>query len=286
MVERPVPYLDGRQPSLRPSIVGFVDMLGFSAMSTADVDAAQSQQLLARIVTAVESARGVVREYLKTVGDFVAPEGWSVKYFSDNLVLGVPTPLDGAASPETTEFALRCTHRYQLHLALSGFFIRGGLTHGLVCLTDEIVFGPALIDSYLLESKTAIVPRIVVTEPLHRIVGLHRDAQADVSPAERRDLICRDVDGWWFVNYLDAARTNANGTEAGIDWSAVARHKESILASLSSTTRHDVLPKFGWACRYHNVFCHWHRDEAGYSDRYRIDRVDEQSTIARLSADG
>lgn len=280
MIERPTPYRDAGGPRLRPSIVGFVDMLGFSAMSTADVDAAESQRLLARIVTAVEHARGFVRDFFGNVDDAVAPEGWSVKYFSDNLVLGVPTPLDGPTSELTTSFVLRCAQRYQLQMALSGFFIRGGLTHGLVCLTDEIVFGPALIDSYLLESKTAIVPRIVLTEPLHRAVVLQQPTSADVATPELRDLICRDVDGWWFVNYLDAART-----ETGVDWQAIAQHKASILASLSSTTRHDVLPKFGWACRYHNVFCHWHRDEAGYSDRYRIDRVDEQSTIFRLSSD-
>ena len=67
------------------------------------------------------------------------------------------------------------------------------------------------------------------------------------------------------------------------DWEQIERHKASILESQSHTTRHDVLPKFGWACRYHNVFCHWHRDDPGYSDRYRIDRADEQSTINRLS---
>ena len=90
--------------------------------------------------------------------------------------------------------------------------------------------------------------------------------------------MCRDIDGWWFVNYLQAAH-EANG----INWSFIERHKQSILESLSNTTRHDVLPKFGWACRYHNVFCHWHREAAGYSDRYRIERIDEQSTICRMS---
>jgi hypothetical protein len=89
--------------------------------------------------------------------------------------------------------------------------------------------------------------------------------------------ICRDVDGWWFVNYLQAVEIDGK-----IQWEFIDRHKASILESLSHTTRHDVLPKFGWACRYHNVFCTWHRDDPGYSDQYRIDRVDEQSTIHRL----
>jgi hypothetical protein len=52
---------------------------------------------------------------------------------------------------------------------------------------------------------------------------------------------------------------------------------------MAGTTRHDVLPKFGWTCRYHNMFCHWHRNTPGYSERLRIDRVDERSTIYRLS---
>ena len=86
------------------------------------------------------------------------------------------------------------------------------------------------------------------------------------------------MDGWWFVNYLDAAQDSR-----GVQWDLIEQHKTSILESLSHTTRHDVLPKYGWACRYHNVFCHWHRDDPGYSDRYRISRVDEHSTIYRLS---
>jgi hypothetical protein len=31
---------------------------------------------------------------------------------------------------------------------------------------DEIIFGSALIECYLLESKASIVPRIVLAEPL------------------------------------------------------------------------------------------------------------------------
>jgi hypothetical protein len=109
-----------------------------------------------------------------------------------------------------------------------------------------------------------------------RLASLQPSATTPVS--EWENAICRDVDGWWFVNYLQAAVT-----PTGVDWSLIEQHKLSVLESLSKTTQHDVLPKFGWACRYHNVFCHWHRAAAGYAERYRIDRTDEQSTIYRLS---
>jgi hypothetical protein len=121
---------------------------------------------------------------------------------------------------------------------------------------------------------------VVLTEPLEQaatgVLPSAAEVPTGVADSQPDDLVCRDVDGWWFVNYLQAACR-----PTGIDWQAVARHKQSILTSLAGSRRHDVLPKYGWACRYHNVFCHWHRTDAGYTDDYRIDRQDETSTIDR-----
>lgn len=272
------PYQDETGcPRLRPSIAGFVDMLGFSSMSVSTGDAAESQRLLERITTAVDDARAIVREYLSTAGASTAHAGWAVKYFSDNLVLGCPTEPDGADLPRIAAFVIRCAQRYQLQMTKSGFFIRGALTHGLICLTDEIIFGPTLIESYSLEAKTAIVPRLLVSKALQDAVEALCRSTSNDSVDGVDELICQDVDGWWFVNYLQAAVV-----DGVVDWSSIAQHKEAILASLASTTRQEVLPKFGWACRYHNVFCHWHHADSNYRDEYRIDRIDEQSTIRRL----
>jgi len=134
---------------------------------------------------------------------------------------------------------------------------------------------------YALPTFGHLTPRIVLAEPLLPLVMKSYGASADRLEPAIEQAICRDVDGWWFVNYLDAARDSR-----GIQWDLIEQHKTSILESLSHTTRHDVLPKYGWACRYHNVFCHWHRDDSGYDDRYRISRVDEQSTIYRLNDAG
>ena len=41
-------------------------------------------------------------------------------------------------------------------------FIRGGITLGDMYVKDDIVFGPALTEAYLLEEKNAKVPRIIV----------------------------------------------------------------------------------------------------------------------------
>jgi hypothetical protein len=269
-------YLDASgQPRLRLSIAGFIDMLGFSSLSLSECELNKSQQLLDRIAAAIEDSRRFVRESMAASDIPERKQAWAVKYFSDNLVLGCSIDPDGLDSGWATAFVIRCVQRYQLRMSLNGFFIRGALTQGLLCLTDDIIFGPTLIESYHLESKTAIVPRILVTEALQKHLRIFCDRGSDTGAEE---LICRDIDGWWFVNYLQAAQS-----PQGVNWESIAQHKDSVLASLSGTTRHDVLPKFGWTCRYHNVFCHWHRNDPGYQDRYRIDRVDEQSTIDRLA---
>jgi hypothetical protein len=164
-----------------------------------------------------------------------------------------------------------------MRMALNGLFMRGALTNGPICLTDEIIFGKALLESYHLEEKVATVPRIILSDSLSSILTSETAAIMGNRATELDESICRDVDGRWFVNYLQSANTRE-----GVDWSLIERHKQSVLQALSSTTRHDVLPKFGWTCRYHNMFCHWHQGAPGYSEELRIQRDDEHSIIRRL----
>ncbi len=278
MSEGQTAYLDeSGRPRLRPSVVAFFDILGFSNVATSCATIEDSQRILDKIVAAIDDSRHFVRQSIDG-SEAALSNRWAIKFFSDNLAFGYPFKDDPNAQATTANFIIRCAQRYQLRMITNGFFLRGALTHGPICLTDEIIFGSALIECYLLESKASIVPRVVLAESLQQLVVNSYCDNHNQLEHEACEAICRDVDGLWFVNYLEAARdTN------GIRWELIERHKASILDSLSHTTRHDVLPKYGWACRYHNVFCHWHRSDPGYSDRFRIDRADEQSTIGRLS---
>lgn len=269
------PYVDAAgHPRLRPSITAFIDVLGFSQVSLAAGSLEDSQRLLERIAGAISDSRAFVRSVYADQPQAI-PAGWALKFFSDNLVLGIPLDDGGATTMQRVQFAIRCAQRYQLRMALNGFFVRGAICQGPLCLSDEIIFGSALIESYRLESKASIVPRVLLTDSLRDLLHAADGLPSHMSAADG-DEVCRDIDGWWFVNYLQAA-----AGPASLDWSLIAQHKASVLASLATVTAHEVLPKYGWTCRYHNVFCHWHRDHPGYSDDYRIDRVDERSTILR-----
>lgn len=271
-------YLDeSGRPRLRESVTGFLDVLGFSNSVLSAAEEGQSQQCLDRVATALDDSRAAVRNSIPLPPN-AESGGWAIKVFSDNLLIGNPCDQPGNTATATM-FVLRCVQHYQLQMSLGGFFVRGGLTIGPLCVTDDIIFGKALIESYQLESKSAIVPRVVLTEPVFAAAMSHIRSDAGGSSQGDRELLCRDIDGWWFVNYLHAAV----GPQ-GVDWKKVELHKASVMESLSRSARHDVLPKFGWVSRYHNIFCYWHRDDPGYSDQFRIKRVDEESAIERLSS--
>src|SRR3954453_34372 len=191
------------RPRLRDSIVAFIDILGFSEMSTTSASVEESQRILDRISAAIDDSREFVRQAI-SAGLSPADSRWVTKFFSDNLAFGYPFDADDRAS--TAWFIVRSAQRYQLKMSINGFFVRGALTTGPICLTDEIIFGSALIECYQLESKASIVPRILLAEPLQELVMNSYRARSEQSqPGDLDQAICRDVDGWWFVNYLQAA---------------------------------------------------------------------------------
>jgi len=49
-----------------------------------------------------------------------------------------------------------------------GILLRGAITHGKLFHEGNIVFGPALVDAYMLERESAIYPRIVVSEDMFK----------------------------------------------------------------------------------------------------------------------
>jgi hypothetical protein len=49
-----------------------------------------------------------------------------------------------------------------------GFFIRGGVSQGPLYHSGSLVYGPGIISAYLLESRIANYPRIILEESLSK----------------------------------------------------------------------------------------------------------------------
>src|SRR5262245_60831586 len=122
------------RPRLRESVTAFVDVLGFSHTVLATAEAGQSQQCLDKIVSALEDAKTAVRSS-SAVQELAGAMPWAVKVFSDNLLLGTPCDEHESAAAATA-FVVRCAQQYQLQMTLGGFFVRGAMTIGPLCVAD------------------------------------------------------------------------------------------------------------------------------------------------------
>lgn len=144
--DRPFVKRNG-EPKLVRCAVLFVDILGVREMNLGR-EAATNLIKLERAIS-------------RTYRDFLDPRSaWRAAFFSDTLVLA--TPVDEAGGDEYAVGGLAVQAALlQLDLARQGFFLRGGISIGQFHIRHGLIFGPALVDAYELENRTAVQPRVV-----------------------------------------------------------------------------------------------------------------------------
>jgi hypothetical protein len=227
------------------SIVSYFDILGFR-----------------RIVEESSSPEHVAQK-LKALARFSSPSpdimdmfGNTFTNFSDLVLRTTPiasnSPLREGAG--LLYWELMDLVHVQAELVAQGVLLRGSITVGDIFIREEIVFGPALIRAYELESKVATAPRVIIDPEVFRSLEQYPSLRGHEIEDEMQYL-CRvlkkDSDGVWFIDYLRAFESEAN------DWAAYLRflkaHKQLIVNQLLQVKQLDsILTKYGWLTSYHN----------------------------------
>lgn len=245
------PYVkDGEGPQLKNSVVAFMDILGYREMAENAASGGTEPELLLRLHSTLEYGQ----KFLK--GDLTPPklglkDFYAVKAFTDNIVIGWPIRMDAESELGSAFFKLSF---FQFNLALSGFFIRGGLSIGPLYMDDIAVFGRGLNEAFDAECRLARDPRIVLASSAEEAVKTHMRyyAEPDYSP-QSRDLY-RDSDGKVFLNYLESILIAED--ENGPSYDELLKHKEVVERALSEHRGNPMIwSKYAWVANYHNFFC-------------------------------
>lgn len=119
-------------------------------------------------------------------------------------------------------------------------WIRGGITIGdLYCGQGE-VFGPALVEAYLIESKVAKYPRIIMTEQTYKQGIANLDSEMDIDFVFKTDNELRMVECLKYFSIY----------ELEFD-----RLIKSVEENLQRSTSPDVQEKYFWIKKnYHYLF--------------------------------
>jgi len=205
----------------------FVDVLGVRAMSRApDADR--------HLLRLQQTVRDRLRDYLGET----AP--WPAAFFSDTLVLASSAAESAAAAVDDLAFQAAWL---QFALIEEGLFLRGALVLGPIHV-DEILFGPALVEAYELESAHAVHPRVVLSERAAASQQAEVTARAALATA-----LLRDDDGFAFVDYLSVVLDRPGDPRP-----AVERHRDAVVRGLAEhRTKRRQWEKYRWVAEYHNA---------------------------------
>lgn len=131
-------------------IVAFVDILGFSELVS---NSSSDSEEYEKIKHALDTINRVKKESYGTSA--------KVTTFSDSIVISYPIN-----EKDPLFYILIDLVHLQLELLQQGVLVRGGIAKGKIRHIQEMVFGPAMVAAYELESKYAVYPRIIVEKEL------------------------------------------------------------------------------------------------------------------------
>lgn len=234
-----------------PSIVSFIDVLGFRALLNSR-SAAEIHDIILKLrefttpddtpVRRTKDIRLMSHAFADSVSDAVV----RVRPFDTQYS-------DGAFFQELHDLLL-----IQIQCVGSGVLVRAGVAIGdaHVGLDGKgPVFGPAMVRAYEIESSEAIFPRVVVDEAAYQCflvdTRLHKE---DHDPEEEaryvNGLLRIGEDGTRFIDYLAASEYEFDDFSGYLEF--LHAHAELIRENLYSGHRPPVHRKYVWLARYHN----------------------------------
>jgi hypothetical protein len=234
-----------------PQIVAFIDLLGYSELiERVKNNEEESIKVIQLLLSSIENS---IEQNMTTKlqpDDEELPTEPKVKIFSDCICISSDC-IDFKVKHEDftagNVFSFLLSLMYiQAELILNNIFVRGAVTINYHYQNDKIIFSPALVRSYRLESKEAIYPRILIDQP---VIDLLRQRDYEDNYQILNAIIKKDADGLAFLDYLEYIEE--------FDWeydqmSYLLNHKQKVEQNLKTIKKAQVKEKYLWVARYHN----------------------------------
>lgn len=235
-------------------MVAFIDILGFKALlnDTVDKDGNDNEQA----IDAVVSAYTIMREIwdLDLTENFIPVKNSDTKkvsIFSDCLVISFKI-----GEPSEVFFTLLEIKLLIMRLLSRKILCRGAISLGKFIHTDNYLFGPALVEAYLLESKAAMYPRVILEKSVIDI-GTKFSSMHHTKIQEKEyihSLLEQDSDGMYYIDYFYKAHAELDDPEYDFP-EYISNLGELIRKGLmgsSHVSKADIRVKYSWMRERYN----------------------------------
>ncbi len=246
--------------------LAYVDILGFKKM------VADSEKKDTNMFDKIEKALATInREKSSDKGEIV----FKVTTFSDNIVISCSA--DGGLTAFCT--LIKKLIKLQATLLRDGVLVRGGIAKGLAHHVEDMVFGPAMVDAYELESKYAVYPRIIVEKDVVDWATSDPREEEVHYLGELEGLLKSDV--YNDISYIDILNRNVNEISTNSYLSLMRKVKAIIEEGLKNKNK-EVLKKYVWLKNYYNNIINHSsfrvKDDLRISERQKTESDETAST--------
>lgn len=219
-------------------IICFLDILGFRSHISSSVDKIDGDNT--EKIKEIAGVFASIREYL----NIDCPDdrqGKEITQFSDSVVISFPAYSESGVFDALLEILW-----VQMSLAQKGYLCRGGITRGRLIHTPKLLFGPAMIEAYTLESKAALYPRVILgDEIINTGVAAHA---AHHSPNHElqsiKSLLEKDMDGMYYIGYI--TRVQSELDDPDLDYPDYLCQLRKIVLEGISAKDQSVAIKYKW----------------------------------------
>ena len=233
-------------------IVAFIDILGFKELLDKTVDKEDND--VEEYINAINDAYKIIRNVWELDADVAKPDTLSkqiekenrkkkkiVTIFSDTIVVSFLQ-----SAPSEIFFTLIEIKWVIMNLVNKGILCRGALAYGKLIHSDKMIFGPALVEAYISESKAALYPRVIVSHELIQLAGNY--SANNHTPEEEieyvKDLLKKDTDGMYYIDYFLGAQSELEDPE--YDFPVYLTKMGELVRKGIRSNRPDVKIKYMW----------------------------------------
>ncbi|GAB4024434.1 hypothetical protein [Spirosoma koreense] len=204
LVKNPKRYTKGEIIDVEPRFVCFMDILGFSAMVD-EYDEDSSTNILQKLQAAFKEAMQVLTSQFQNTEESEI-EYLEYRVFSDCICISLPY-FENEVN-YTTNLMLLLTYVRGLQIALMtrGVFTRGGIAAGPYYMDENILFSKAMIRAYIIESKEATHPRIVLDKAILKKLNEYSSSSLYVQSV--LTLLINDANSVIFLNPFNSVKNS------------------------------------------------------------------------------
>ena len=201
------PYLGAKKAALLPSLVCYIDILGYSDMAWTAIQAADGRLLRERIQRALADVHATV-DRSSAAGWVPEPDAvalYWMKTSNDSVILGYPLRHAGSdlGEPELGHCLLLFA-KFQAALTCHGLLVRGGIAAGMHYMDEDQVLGDVLLEAQGVDASIG-APRLTVTAGVLKLLREQIKLYAEERESPNHEYLLEDC-RWFDLSELPLRR--------------------------------------------------------------------------------